>query len=382
MSVDPSRRPAVRASELPTRPIGRASTLAMDFRLQRADFGLAVKVEVPLEGVTAVFGASGSGKTTLLRAVAGFERPDRGRVVAGTDTWFDSATRTDVPPHRRAAGFMFQDTRLFTHLDVAGNLDFAARRAVAGGGFDRADVVTALDLEPLLHRRTGSLSGGERQRVALGRTLLTRPRILLLDEPLAALERERKADILPYLEGALARFGIPTLYVSHDIDEVARFADRMLLLSAGRVQAHGPTPQMLERLDLQPAMGRFEAGVLLAGRVLRRDPRLHLTWVDVGGDEIAVPEMTGAGGAEVRLRIRARDVALATCRPEGISIRNVLPGTLLELTPGDAPGFVEALVQLRAARIRSRLTLAAVEELGLAPGMSVFALVKTVSFGA
>ena len=367
MSVDPSP------------PTG---TLAMDFRLQRADFGLAVKVEVPLEGVTAVFGASGSGKTTLLRAVAGFERPDWGRVVAGSETWFDSAKRTDLPPHRRPAGFMFQDTRLFTHLDVAGNLAFAAQRASAGGGgFDRADVVTALDLEPLLHRRTGSLSGGERQRVALGRTLLTRPRILLLDEPLAALERDRKADILPYLEEALGRFGIPTLYVSHDIDEVARFADRMLLLSAGQVQAHGPTPQMLERLDLQPAMGRFEAGVLLGGRVLRRDPRLHLTWVDVGGDEIAVPETTGAGGTEVRLRIRARDVALATCRPEGISIRNVLPGTLLELTPGDAPGFVEALVQLRGARIRSRLTLAAVEELRLAPGMAVFALVKTVSFG-
>jgi len=359
----------------------RAGTLAMDFRLQRADFGLAVRVEVPLEGVTAVFGASGSGKTTLLRAVAGFERPDRGRIVVGADTWFDSATRTDVPPHRRAAGFMFQDTRLFTHLDVAGNLDFAAHRAVASGGFDRSDVVTALELEPLLHRHTGSLSGGERQRVALGRTLLTRPRILLLDEPLAALERERKADILPYLEGALAGFRIPTLYVSHDIDEVARFADRMLLLSAGQVQAHGPTPQMLERLDLQPAMGRFEAGVLLAGRVLRRDSRLHLTWVDVGGDEIAVPEVTGAGGGQVRLRIRARDVALATRRPEGISIRNVLAGTLLELTPGDAPGFVEALVQLRAARIRSRLTLAAVEELGLEPGMPVFALVKTVSFG-
>ena len=355
--------------------------LAMDFRLRRADFGLSVAVDVPLEGVTAVFGASGSGKTTLLRAVAGFERPDQGRIAVGAETWFDAATRTDVPPHRRAAGFMFQDTRLFTHLDVAGNLDFAARRAATGGGFDRADVVAALDLEPLLHRRTASLSGGERQRVALGRTLLTRPRILLLDEPLAALERERKADILPYLEGALSRFGIPTLYVSHDIDEVARFADRMVLLSAGQVQAHGPTTQMLERLDLQPAMGRFEAGVLLAGRVLRRDPRLHLTWVDVGGDEIAVPEITGADGQAVRLRIRARDVALAVRRPEGISIRNVLPGTLLELTPGEGPGFVEALVQLRAARIRSRLTLAAVEELRLNPGMAVFALVKTVSFG-
>lgn len=359
-----------------------APALAMDFRLRRADFGLRVAVDVPLEGVTAVFGASGSGKTTLLRAVAGFERPDQGRIAVGAETWFDTATRTDVPPHRRTAGFMFQDTRLFTHLDVAGNLDFAARRASTdGGGFDRRDVVTALDLEPLLHRRTASLSGGERQRVALGRTLLTRPRILLLDEPLAALERERKAEILPFLEGALSRFGIPTLYVSHDIDEVARFADRMVLLRAGRVQAHGPTTQMLERLDLQPAMGRFEAGVLLAGRVLHRDPRLHLTWVDVGGDEIAVPEITGAGGQAVRLRIRARDVALAIRRPEGISIRNVLPGTLLELTPGEGPGFVEALVQLRAARIRSRLTLAAVEELRLEPGMSVFALVKTVSFG-
>ncbi len=365
------------------------SALMVDVHLQRADFGLTVAVEVPLEGVTAVFGASGSGKTTLLRAVAGFERPDRGRIVVGAETWFDSATRKDVPPHRREAGFMFQDTRLFTHLDVAGNLDFAARRGgfwpgnegAAGGGFDRADVVSALDLQSLLHRRAASLSGGERQRVALGRTLLTRPRILLLDEPLAALERERKADILPYLEEALTSFGIPALYVSHDIDEVARFADRMVLLSAGQVQAHGPTMQMLERLDLQPAMGRFEAGVLLAGRVIRRDSRLHLTWVDVDGDEFAVPEISGADGQVVRLRIRARDVALATRRPEGISIRNVLPGRLLELTPGEGPGLVEALVQLRTARVRSRLTLAAVEELRLEPDMAVFALVKTVSFG-
>lgn len=356
--------------------------VALDF----PGFSLDLNETVPLDGVTAVFGASGSGKTTLLRAIAGFERPMRGRIVVGDAIWFDAASRINVRPHRRQAGFMFQDARLFPHLDVAGNLDFADRHRpsnLAGASledrFHRDDVVRALDLDGLLSRRTGSLSGGERQRVALGRTLLTHPRLLLLDEPLAALDHDRKGEIIPYLEEALSRFGIPALYVSHDIDEVARLADRVLVLAGGRAHAQGTTADIVERLDL-PVTGRFEAGVLLSGRVARQDARLHLTWVDVDGDVFVVPEVSGAGDHPVRLRIRARDVALATERPRGLSIRNVLSGTLKELTQGNGPGSMEALVRLRSAHIRARLTLAAVEELGLRPGMPVFALVKSVSF--
>lgn len=356
------------------------SRLRLEFRLDLPNFRLEVREAIGLDGVTALFGPSGSGKTSLLRVIAGFARPARGRVALDDAAWFDGEAGLHVPPHRRPVGFMFQDARLFPHLSVAGNLDFAERRAGPARGFGREEVVAALDLDPLLDRPAAALSGGERQRAALGRTLLVRPRLLLLDEPLAALDRDRKADILPYLEGALAQFRIPALYVSHDLDEVARLADQLLVLSAGRVRARGAAADVLERLDLGSAADRFEAGALVSGRVLRQDARLHLTWVDLDGDPLAVPEMAGlAPGDPVRLRIRARDVALATQRPQGLSIRNALAGTLIDLRREEDAGFAEALVQLRKARLRARLTLAAVEELGLAAGMPVYALVKSLS---
>lgn len=359
-----------------------ADTLTLQVRLGFADFDLDVTEELELRGVTAVFGPSGSGKSTLLRAIAGFETPIAGRIACGKEVWFDREAGVNVRAHCRPVGFMFQDARLFAHLDVAGNLDFAVKRSRRRhAAIDRDGVVAALDLEPLLPRRIGSLSGGERQRVALARTLLTRPGLLLLDEPLSALDRERKADILPYLENLPKWFGIPTLYVSHDIDEVAWLADRVLVLTEGRVQLHGPTAAILERLDLQPVTGRFEAGVLAEGRVTRHDPRLHLTYVDLQGDLLTMPMIERVPpGQPVRLRIRARDVAIATRRPEGLSIRNVLPGTLTDIVSEPATGVAEVFVQLRGARIRARLTRAAVEDLRLEQGMPVFALIKSVSF--
>jgi len=359
-----------------------AEELDLRIRIDRPSFDLDVSERLELSGVTAVFGPSGSGKSTLLRAIAGFEKPAPGRIAAGDGVWFDSEKGIDVAPHRRPVGFMFQDARLFAHLDVARNLAYGERRRRGRlEGFDRADVISALDLGPLLARAIDSLSGGERQRVALGRTLLVHPELLLLDEPLSALDRERKADILPYLEAVTERFRIPTFYVSHDIDEVAQLADRVLVLVDGRVSIHGPTAAIVERLDLQPITGRFEAGVLLEGRVVRHDVRLHLTHLDVHGDALTMPmiERIPPGGT-IRFRIRARDVALATRRPEGLSIRNVLPGTLTDLVVDPETGIAHALVQLQADRIRARLTQAAVEDLGLETGMSVFALVKSVSF--
>ncbi|HEX7037085.1 MAG TPA: molybdenum ABC transporter ATP-binding protein [Pseudomonadales bacterium] len=344
-------------------------------------FSLRVNETLPLAGFTAVFGPSGSGKSTLLRAIAGFERPVRGRIALGSDVWLDRAAGIDRPPHRRPVGFMFQDDRLFPHRDVAGNLAYAARRnrGVGGIGFDA--VVEALDLAPLLDRRVQALSGGERRRVALGRTLLRAPRLLLLDEPLTGLDRERKADVLAYLQSIPKRFGLPALYVSHDIDEVATVADDMLVLAEGRVQMHGTAAAVMERLDLQPLTGRFEAGVLVEGRVTDHDRRLHLTHVDLGGDVLTLPLIDRVpAGAAVRLRIRARDVAIATERPVGLSIRNVLAGRVEEVLEGDEPAFAEVWVQLTGARIRARLTRAAVEALRLEPGSSVFALVKSVSF--
>lgn len=359
-----------------------ADTLQLELHVSYPGFALDVAETLPLAGITAVFGPSGGGKSTLLRAIAGFETPSRGRIVCGGDTWIETETRLRVPPHRRPVGFMFQDGRLFPHRSVGGNLDYAWRRRRRNSpGMGRDEIVAALDLEPLLGRSVGALSGGERQRVALARTLLTGPRLLLLDEPLAGLDRARKMDILPYLEKVPEQFDLPTLYVSHDVDEVAQLSERMLVLADGRIQLSGPTPRVVERLDLQPSIGRYEAGVLLEGTVERHDERLHLTYLDLDGCVLTMPMIERAGpGTKLRVRVRARDVAIATVRPEGLSIRNVLPGTVGDLVPASDSGFVEVFVQLREQRIRARLTLAATEALELERGMPVFALVKSVSF--
>lgn len=358
-----------------------ADVLEVRFEVNLPGFRLNVDEAIALDGVTAVFGPSGGGKSTLLRAIAGFERPARGRIVHAGSVWFDAARNANVATHRRPVGLMFQDARLFPHLDVAGNLTYAQRRNRTAPGFGRQAVVEALDLAPLLERRVATLSGGERQRVALGRTLLRGPRLLLLDEPLAALDRNRKAEILPYLERIPQQFHVPTLYVSHDIDEVAALADRMLVLVNGRVQMHDSAAAAFARLDLQPFTGRFEAGVVLEGQVTDHDQRLHLTHLDVGGDALTMPLTERVPpGAMLRVRVRARDVALAVARPEGLSIRNVLPGTVTELIGDAAPGFVEVVVQLRGAQVRARITLAAVEALALEAGSEVFALIKSVSF--
>lgn len=356
------------------------SDLDIELSVALGDFRLDVAERVPFAGITGVFGPSASGKSTLLRALAGFE-PARGHIVVAGETWLDTARGVAMPPFRRRCGFLFQDARLFAHLDVAGNLRYASRRA---GNVDPAisfdDVVGAFDLEPLLPRRVDALSGGERQRVALARTLLTRPTLLLLDEPLAALDLYRKAEILPYLESLSARFHVPTLYVSHAIDEVARLADRTLVLTDGRVRAFGPTPAVLERLDVQSIAGPLEASVVIEARVTGHDTGYRLTRLDVGGEAISLPEASHLDvGATARLRIRARDVAVATARPRALSIRNVLEGTVAELvTDPDSP-FAEVLVDVGGEHVRARITRAAADDLGLETGQSVFALVKSVS---
>ncbi|MEX2124513.1 MAG: molybdenum ABC transporter ATP-binding protein [Woeseia sp.] len=359
-----------------------AETLSLKLRVEFPDFRLELAEDLDLHGVTALFGPSGGGKSTLLRAVAGFETPLEGRIACGQALWFDSETGVNVAPHRRSVGFMFQGAALFPHLDVAGNLAFAEKRSrPATVPVTIRDVVAALDLEPLLGRRIAALSGGERQRVALGRTLLASPELLLLDEPLAALDRTRKAHILPYLEELPRRFRIPTVYVTHAIDEVAQLADRVLVLADGRVQAHGTTASIIERLDLQAFTGRFEAGVLVEAWVVRHEPRLRLTYLDLHGETLTMPMVERAPpGRAVRLRIRARDVAIATTRPEGLSIRNVLAGTVAEIGLEADTGFAEVLIQLRGDRIRARVTQAAVEDLRLERGMTVFALLRSVSF--
>jgi molybdate transport system ATP-binding protein len=343
---------------------------------------LAVQAELPMLGITALFGPSGSGKTTLLRALAGLE-PVSGRIVVAGKTWLDTDAGINLPTHRREVGLMFQDDRLFEHLDVAGNLHYAERRAMQSGDetLQYDGVVDSLDLIELLDRRIESLSGGERQRVALGRTLLTQPSLLLLDEPLSALDAERKNEILPYLLKLPRQYSIPTLYVSHALEEVALLADRTLVLAEGRVRAYGETADILERLDLQALTGRFEAGSLVHAEVVAHDVQYQLTTLDLGGQALTMPMLGELPlGVDVRLRIRARDVAIATQRLEHLSIRNSLECTVVELVEEADSPYAELLLKVDDQRLRARITRAAVASLDITEGQKVFALIKSVTF--
>jgi molybdate transport system ATP-binding protein len=352
------------------------TTLALDVTLERAGFQLSVRRELALAGITALFGPSGSGKTTLLRVIAGLEDHARGTVAFEGEPWQDARTR--VPAHERRVGYVFQDGRLFGHLDVEGNLRFALRRARPGAaravGFD--EVVGALDLASVLRRRPASLSGGEQQRVAIGRALLTSPRLLLMDEPLSSLDVGRKREIVPLIERLPSAFGVPVIYVTHNVDEVARLADDMLVLHAGTIAAEGRVTAVLERLDVASLMGGRDTGALLEVRVEAQ--RSGVATLRLREQVLHVPMTAPRAGAAARIRIHARDVALATERPRGLSIRNVLPATILAIDTGETLD-VEVLLDLDGQHLRSRITRDALEELKLAPGTRVFALIKSVA---
>jgi len=381
MSADPPGGPAPPRPAASPGPAAAGASLELDVALDYPGFALRFAQTLPLTGITGLFGPSGCGKSTLLRIIAGLEPGAKGRVACAGEVWQAGPGGRFVPPHRRGVGYVFQETRLFSHLTVAGNLAFAERRSRhVESAIRTADVVEALDLQPLLGRRPAGLSGGERQRVAIARALLTRPRLLLLDEPLAALDYRRKGEILPYVERLPAAFGLPLLYVSHAIDEVSRLAAQLILMANGTKTAFGPTADLLNRLDLQPATGRFEAGTVVIARVTGHDPAFRLTRLDLEGQTLLMPAVDIPEGTLVQLRIRARDVALATTRPTGISIRNIIAGTLLELAPEPDTAFAETLIAVGAARLRARITRAAAAELALAPGQPVLALIKSISF--
>jgi molybdate transport system ATP-binding protein len=343
-------------------------------------FALDATFEVPLAGVTALFGPSGSGKTTILRAIAGLTRVG-GRISVGADCWQDDSRRCFVKPHRRAVGYVFQEASLFPHLSVRGNLQFAAKRAAQGRGADDLDdIVRLLGIGPLLDRAPTALSGGERQRVAVGRALLSGPRLLLMDEPLSALDRTTKQDILPYLERLPSERGIPIVYVTHDVAEVARLADRVVALSDGSVAATGAVEEVFENFDLHLEEERTEAGVVLAARVVATDPAYKMTRLDLAGQTLSIPFSGLPDGREVRLRIRARDVSVALARPAGISVRNVLAATILRIVEDPETPFAEVQLAVGPAHLRAQLTREAVRDLQLQEGMDVFALVKSVSF--
>ena len=342
-------------------------------------FTLDAAVNAPA-GVTALFGPSGSGKSTLLSIVAGLLRPQAGRVALDGTVLLDTAAGIHVPAERRRCGVVFQDARLLPHLSVDTNLRYGLRRAPRGAegpGFD--EVVSLLGIAPLLGRRPRALSGGERQRVALGRALLSRPRLLLMDEPLAALDGPRKAEILPFLERLRDAAGVPILYVTHDLAEVDRLADTLVLLQAGRVLAVGTVAALAARTDLPLLGGRRDAGAVLACTVEAHELARGLTRLRFPGGALLVPLRAEPAGTPLRLRLRARDVAVAVRQPGGISSHNVLPATLSAIAPA---GPHEAVVTLHVGPVPvlARLTRDAVAMLGLQPGQAVFALVKSTAF--
>lgn len=344
-------------------------------------FTLDVGFQAP-PGVTALFGPSGCGKSTVLAAVAGLLRPQAGRIALDGQVLFDSGAGRMVPAERRRCGVVFQEARLFPHLSVAGNLRYGLKRAprgAAGPGLE--EVVALLGIAPLLARRPAALSGGEKQRVAIGRALLSRPAMLLMDEPLAALDAPRKAELLPYLARLRRQLAIPLLYVTHALEEVDRLADTLVLLEGGRVLAAGPVEALAARTDLPALAGRRDAGVLLACTVLAHDAAAQLTRIGFAGGTLAVPLAPVAPGEALRLRIRARDVAVATIEPRGLSVQNVLPVTLEAIEPGTAG---QAMLRLRAgpALLLARVTQDSVHQLALAPGQRLWALVKSVALAS
>ncbi len=355
-------------------------SLDVDIDHARGNFRIAARFTAA-PGLTALFGRSGSGKTTLVDIVAGLIQPQRGRVAVDGQTLVDSDKGVFLPRHRRRIGYVFQDSRLFPHLSVRRNLLYGRwfSRDTDGATSDFASVVDLLGIAPLLDRDPDSLSGGEKQRVAIGRALLARPRLLLMDEPLAALDAERRAEVLPFLARLRGAANLPILYVTHALDEVDALADRLVLLQAGRVMAEGTVEALSLRTDL-PLAGRRDAGALLPCTVLGHDAARGLTRLGFAGGELTVPMRDEPPGTHARVRLRARDVAVATEPPRGLSTQNVLPAVLAAI--GEAPSPHEVFLRLRLgeSELLSRVTRDSVARLGLVPGQAVWAVVKAVTF--
>ena len=352
-------------------------TLSVAVRHRVAGFSLDVAFEAPTPGTTVLFGRSGAGKSMIVSTVAGLIRAEQCRIAIDDAVLVDTGANLFIPPEHRRIGLVFQDARLFPHMNVAANLRYGLRRAPAGAiRFD--DVVELLEIAPLLERRPHTLSGGEKSRIAIGRALLSQPRLLAMDEPLASLDEQHKAEILPYLSRLKQALRLPILYVTHSLDEVARLADTLALIRAGTVLTAGPLEQVLGRGDL-PLAARDEAAAVLIARVTAHDCARQLTELEVAGRRLLVPLLRRATGETVRVRIPAREVILATAAPEGISVHNIVAGTVGRVVPDPSRYGAMVEVGLDGAGMLARVTPDAVARLHLAPGLPVLALVKSMA---
>ena len=351
-------------------------TIEARFRIDQGGFVLDVDFSLPAQGVSSLFGPSGCGKTTLLRAIAGLEHHSDGYLKVGDMIWQDAGRF--VPPHQRPLGYVFQEASLFPHLNVRRNLEFGVRRvAESERRVSLQQAIELLEIGQLLERRPDTLSGGERQRVAIARALAVSPRLLLMDEPLAALDVNRKQEILPYIESLHRELDIPVIHVSHSPDEVARIADHLVLLESGRVTASGDVHEIFTRLDLPPAQDS-DAAAIIEATVSGHDETYHLTYLEFAGGQVTVPREDLGEGSQVRLKLAARDVSLTLEHQSGTSILNILPAVIDKITDEDS---AQVTVRLLAgdAPVLARITRKSAIDLALQAGKSVYAQIKSVA---
>jgi molybdate transport system ATP-binding protein len=347
--------------------------ISIDVKTRLGAFTLDAQIETGDDNRTlALFGRSGCGKTSLVNTVAGLLRPDHGRIVIGQDVLLDSQAGIEMPAHERRIGYVFQEGRLFPHLNVHNNLIYGQRRN-GEGPISLSQAVELLDLTPLLARKPYALSGGERQRVAIGRALLANPRLLLMDEPLASLDSHRKGEILPFIARLRDEVGVPILYVSHAMEEIAQFADQVALMEAGWVVAVDTVERLTARLDLHPLTA------FLSARITEKNTADGLMRLTLnGGAKLMVPMADRPLGTEMKLRIRARDVSIALQEPQDISILNRLPGTVIDIRPDTDGPMAEVLIDV-GVLVWSRITKLSASTLSLSPGKPVWALIKSVA---
>jgi molybdate transport system ATP-binding protein len=362
---------------------GRVIELRVSLRRESTEpaepFDLAADLVLPSRGVTVLFGPSGCGKTSALRVIAGLEAGARGRVALDGEVWQDDAARVFIPPHQRPIGMVFQEPRLFPHLSVQANIEYGLRRLPAAERRIRPnDVAALLGIEPLMARRPASLSGGEAQRVAMARALCTSPKLLLMDEPLAALDEARKDEVLPYLERLKRELGMPIVYVTHSPRERARLADHLVLLDAGRVLQSG-TIEALSAMPSGPMAAQDDAAVVLDAQVIGHDAAVQITQLAIDGGTLWSTQPALAPGRSVRMQIHARDVSVALQPPAHTSIVNQLGARIVSCND-DGQGRCLLVLQVgERTQLLARLTRKSVLELKLAPGLAVTAMVKGVA---
>lgn len=349
------------------------------FRLDWPGFTLDVDLAFPNRGVTALFGHSGSGKTTLLRCIAGLERAPQGLLSVGGEIWQDGTHW--LPTHQRPLGYVFQEASLFPHLSILGNLRYGMKRTATAQQKSLDQAIELLGIAPLLERKPDRLSGGERQRVGIARALAVAPQILLMDEPLAALDLKRKQEILPYLERLHRELDIPVLYVSHSPDEVARLADQIVLMEGGKALAFGSVADIMSRLDL-PTAHFDDAGAVIETAVAQHDEKYHLSRLDFPGGQLWVGKVDQPFGTRVRARVLARDVSIATQPPQGSSINNILNARIDEIRDEGPDKVVVRMTVGESEVLLSRITRRSRDHLGLIAGMYVCAQVKSVALMA